>query len=353
MQIRSWLLAGLLIGAGWADAGTANIGSVQTEIDELSADAASFEPKDAIQRYHVYKAKMWLAYAQHEYAENSLTVAGKEALQQAQVIMQSLKAEQPLTLTMPILSVSQVMRRDLWQQIEWLKEQDALAQAPESVAHAEVMLVWAAAEYCEMGWRHANEHFRAAEQALHQAAEQSNLSTVNTGELNKFWPTLAELNGRGCRGVNSDYWPMLKKTAIDLPQVVHNVVHFASNSAVLSAASQTMLHPLADVLKQQPLLDVELLGYTDRRASEAYNFELAQRRINAVQQYLMMQGVNVQRIKSVAKGAQAFETDVDEKIAQAKSRRVVIQLSDDRELRIEPQWQDLQVESDAQKVKVK
>lgn len=350
MKLSSWLLAACIFTAGLTHAAT-DVGPVQTEINQISADLASIESNDGITRYQRYKAKLWLAYAQNEYAERSLSTAGQEALQQAQTINAALKSGQQLSLNTHILSVSQVMRRDLWQQIELFKQQGALDTAPEHLAHAEVMLVWAAAEYCEMGWRHANEHFRAAEQALQQVSEHSNIRLAEM-DRKHTWPTLAELNGQGCHGVNEAYWPMSKKTEIILPQVVHNVVHFASNSAVLSSASQQVLIRLAAALEQQPLVELSVLGYTDRRATEAFNLKLAQTRIDTVQQFLIQHGIPAQRIKSVAKGAQAFETDADEKMAQAKSRRVVIELSDDTQLQVQPQWQDLQVNSDAQKVKV-
>jgi hypothetical protein len=53
-----------------------------------------------------------------------------------------------------------------------LKGQGAIHVAPERLAQAEVTLVWAAVEYCELGWRHAREHFQAAERTIFQVQQQ-------------------------------------------------------------------------------------------------------------------------------------------------------------------------------------
>ena len=323
------------------------------QIDELAAVLEQQYQQSAGQaRYQAYKGKMWLSYAQNERSEGSLTSAGQQAWQQAKAITEGLQQHQALSFTTPILSVSQVMRRDLWQQIEYLKQHGAIDKAPESLAHAEVMLVWAAAEYCELGWRHANEHFHAAEQALYRAIELSEIKPVAiNGAMNQL-PSMAELNGQGCHGVNAEFWPMNKAVELNAAHKVQNVVHFASNSAELSLASQAVLDRLLSVLQKYPQIDVTLLGYTDSRASQTYNLKLAQRRIQSVQQYLSTHGIDLKSIQFEARGAQDLQSDSKPQIAHAKSRRVVLQLNDAGQIQIEPQWQDLQVESEQQKVKV-
>ena len=66
------------------------------------------------------------------------------------------------------------------------------------------------------------------------------------------------------------------------------------------------------------------------------------------------QGIAAQRIQSEAKGATDLQVDADFWLASAKSRRVVLQLSSSEQIQVilEPQWQDLQIELDQRKVKV-
>jgi len=350
MKLRTWLLAGLCMSQTAVYAVSA-ANDPQKDIDALKAELVQYESRDALGRYHAYKAKMWLSYALNEWSEGSLTPAGQEALQQAQQLASSLAEGKELSLTTPILSVSQVMRRDLWQQAEFLKQQGAIEQAPESLAQAEVMLVWAAAEYCELGWRHANEPFRAAEQSLYQTIEASKIQAVNMHWDADAAPSLAELNGKGCNGVNAKLWPLNQKNEQVQAEAVkvQNVVHFALDRTELSVASQSVLNQLIHVMKQYPQINVQLLGYTDSRASQAYNLKLAERRTQAVQQYLMTQGIDANRIRSAAKGAQELQTDANMQMAHAKSRRVVIEMNEVGQIKIEPQWLDLQIESEQKK----
>ncbi len=210
MKPLTGLLAVLFLGNSLVYAEPFSAADDQRQINTLSITLQQYTDVDALTRYHAYKAKMWLSYAVNQQSERSLTVAGQEALQQAQSIVSGLQSKQNLSLITPILSVSQVMRRDLWWQVEYLKQQGAIEKAPESLAHAEVMLVWAAAEYCELGWRHAQEPFHAVQQALYQVAESTGVQRTDISWQPEQLPSLQQLNGQGCHGVNTEFWPLAK-----------------------------------------------------------------------------------------------------------------------------------------------
>lgn len=351
------LITALFLGNSLVYAEPCSAADAQRQMNTLSNTLQQYTDADALTRYHAYKAKMWLSYAVNQQSERSLTVAVQEALQQAQSIVSGLQSRQNLSLTTPVLSVSQVMRRDLWWQVEYLKQHGAINKAPESLAHAEVMLVWAAAEYCELGWRHAQAPFNAVQQALYQVVESTGLQHTDITWNPEHLPSLQQLNGKGCQGVNSEFWPLAKVQANQQSNSlkIHNIVHFAQDSADLSPASQTVLQQWGILGNQYLQLPVTLKGYTDRHASPSYNIQLAQRRVQAVQDYLVLQGMDIANITTEAKGAVDFQTDREMKIAEAKSRRVVLQVADAPGIEIKylPQWQDLQIESKQQKVKVK
>lgn len=180
------------------------------ELQQLSENLQQYlNSQNAIEQYHAYKAQIWLSYAKNEFSENSLTVAGQEAFEQSRSLVKKLSstASENNQLTTSILSVSQVMRRDLWWQLEYFKQNGAINTEPQALAEAEVMLVWAAAEYCELGWRHAKEHFFAVEQRLYQIKQS--LPEIEPISLNmEDLPTFEALNGKGCQGVNSKFWPL-------------------------------------------------------------------------------------------------------------------------------------------------
>lgn len=312
--------------------------------------------EDALTQYHGHKAQMWMSYAKNEQSENSLTIAGREATEYSQALINGLTDVQQISLMTPIVSVSQVMRRDLWWQIEFFKQNGAIHAEPRALAEAEVMLVWAAAEYCELGWRHAKEHFFAVEQRLYQVNQALLGLKVKIPNLETELPSLEQLNGQGCRGVNVNYWPLQVKTHAtgNVPKQaeqeavinIENVVHFALDQADLSQEGQRVLDRITDLLKQYSDIQITLVGHTDMRASHAYNLKLSQRRINRVRDYLVGHGVEVDRIAEQAKGKQYVLDDENQNIAHAKSRRVVIVFHDieGKKVKVQPQWRDLQLE---------
>lgn len=80
-------------------------------------------------------------------------------------------------------------------------------------------------------------------------------------------------------------------------------VYFDFDEAEIRPQDQPVLDKLASTLQKAEsawLLTVE--GFADPRASESYNIRLGQSRADAVKQYLVDQGVNGERIKTVSYG---------------------------------------------------
>lgn len=83
--------------------------------------------------------------------------------------------------------------------------------------------------------------------------------------------------------------------------VILEKVYFATDSDVILDKSKTVLEAVAQVLLDHPeIVEVRVEGHTDVRASDEYNLELSQRRVNSVKTYLMDKGVVDKRL--VAKG---------------------------------------------------
>ena len=74
---------------------------------------------------------------------------------------------------------------------------------------------------------------------------------------------------------------------------------FATNKADLNAASKSSLSQFANVLKGNADCDVAIYGHTDNTGSDAINNPLSVKRAQAVQSYLLGQGVNAVQIRSV------------------------------------------------------
>lgn len=126
------------------------------------------DDQPATVRYYAHKANAWLAYAYHEASEHSPTAAGADAMNRAVTLLSALKNNHsaPLAIDGVLPATSGVGRPDLWADILAVKHSPAFARVtvlPKIVADSEVKLIWSQAENCERGWRHANEHFAAAD----------------------------------------------------------------------------------------------------------------------------------------------------------------------------------------------
>jgi len=337
----------------------------QTQKDQLAQRIQQLlQNPDPTAQYHAHKAQSWLDYANHQNSEGGLTEAYDNALQQAVQLTSQLEQGQQPSMTTAIPASSAVMRRDLWAMAELLKTHPAFAQVQSEVAKAEVKLVWAAAEYCELGWRHSREHFATAERGLYVARQQvSQQSGAPQWPAELSYPSLAELNGaeKGCNGVQGS-WPLpvpawntpvsaaiappqpeavIKAELIKLP----NNVHFALDQHDLTAESKAVLDQIVRVLRQYPDISVTLYGYTDRRSSVAYNLALSERRTSAVEQYLVSQAIDLRRIAREAKGKTQLLSDANAILGHALSRRVELVFANAaEEIITERQTVDLQLE---------
>ena len=82
-------------------------------------------------------------------------------------------------------------------------------------------------------------------------------------------------------------------------------IQFEFNSAQISPVSQQALLNLSTALKAAELSasKFEVEGHTDAKGSDAYNLKLSQQRAEAVQQFLVHQGVAINRLVASGKGS--------------------------------------------------
>ncbi|MBQ9469913.1 MAG: OmpA family protein [Bacteroidales bacterium] len=86
----------------------------------------------------------------------------------------------------------------------------------------------------------------------------------------------------------------------------------------LRPESQSALDMLVDILNDNPNITIELASHTDNRGSEEYNYDLSQRRAQAVVNYLIQKNIAPERLR--AKGyAQTQPKVVDEEMAACYS----------------------------------
>jgi len=68
-------------------------------------------------------------------------------------------------------------------------------------------------------------------------------------------------------------------------------IHFDFDKSTLKPGAQTILKRNIQILKDNPKAKVRIAGYTSASGTDAYNQKLSERRANAVQEYLINEGV--------------------------------------------------------------
>ena len=101
-------------------------------------------------------------------------------------------------------------------------------------------------------------------------------------------------------------------------------VLFEFNKSELKSGGQRNLLPLAEVLQERTDQLVIIEGHTDSIGSHAYNMSLSEKRAQAVEQYLVEQGVDVSRISTKGLGPDFPVADNASNEGRQLNRRVEV-----------------------------
>lgn len=115
-----------------------------------------------------------------------------------------------------------------------------------------------------------------------------------------------------------------KKTEEQIEEVqVEDRVFFDLNSSSLNADASKILDNQAAWLKSDANIKVVVEGHCDERGTREYNLALGEKRADAVKQYLLANGVDGSRVKTISYGKErpAFVGSGEE--IWAKNRRAV------------------------------
>jgi len=227
--------------------------------------------------YHLAKARTWLDLARSEYYENEGTGIVPAAIEQAAILLDALENKQAgITMDTPHqLPGSEMVRPDLWNKIDTLKQHDKFFCGQRPIAEAEVHLVWAGHEKLESGWSHADSYARSAEDLLDDSKNLINDCLTNKSATEKI-------------ELSSD-------------------VLFGFDDGAIEPSEFWRLNRLVDTIKAAKTLEgVVLVGHTDRLRSDGHserNQLLSEKRAKSIKQYLVAKGVAGETIHASGVGS--------------------------------------------------
>ena len=110
-------------------------------------------------------------------------------------------------------------------------------------------------------------------------------------------------------------------------QVIGDRVLFAVDQSTLSDPARATLAAQARWLLARPAVSVIIEGHADEQGTREYNLALGARRANAVQEYLISQGIAANRVRTVSFGKERPIEICSDEACYAKNRRAVTVLT--------------------------
>ena len=101
-------------------------------------------------------------------------------------------------------------------------------------------------------------------------------------------------------------------------------VYFDFDKTNLTSKSLQTLKSVVDALNDNSKLNIVLSGHADERGTREYNLALGQRRADTVSQYLILNGVESNRIITKSYGEERPIANGQDEASYAKNRRVQI-----------------------------
>lgn len=98
-------------------------------------------------------------------------------------------------------------------------------------------------------------------------------------------------------------------------------VYFDFDSSELKSDARELLQEKAAILEDNPALKVIIEGHCDERGTQEYNLALGERRARAAYEFLILLGIDAQRLQIVSYGEERPAAEGDNEAAWAKNRR--------------------------------
>jgi OmpA-OmpF porin, OOP family len=270
-----------------------------------------------LDNYSIALAQAWLDYGRETHVRKDRLASG-EALHEARVVIDVIERHGlAAKIDARVIPSSSRLREDLWRRAEGYKRDAEIDCGAWPVARMEIALIAAGRADRDMGWRVARPYVQRAERLSREAeAKLQACAQVKIVVKKDVVPDEKKMND----AVPSA--PKMEPASIapgDMPKMP-NRVHFSFESAEVSDISALVLEQVSYVLRGNPSLVIDVVGFANDLATSEENEKLALARAQAVQEYLIETGVGRERLAiRVDKSESGAETKTSER---TKGRRV-------------------------------
>jgi len=212
-------------------------------------------------------------------------------------------------------------------------DQDVLAHAPEQLQESEQALDRADSAFRSGADQDQIDHLAyVAEQraAVAEAVADERVALAEIEESGGERDALVlDARDRQIRVLETELAELqAQRTERGLVVTLSDDILFDVDQAELKPGGQQQLARVADFLRNHPDRGVVVEGHTDSTASDTYNLALSQRRANAVEDFLITQGVEPTRISARGYGEQLPVATNDTAAGRQQNRRVELVVLD-------------------------
>jgi len=215
-------------------------------------------------------------------------------------------------------------------------DQDVLAHAPEQLQESEQALDRADSAFRSGADQDQIDHLAYVAEQRAAVAEAVADERVALAEIEEFGgerdALVLDARDRQIRVLETELAELqAQRTERGLVVTLSDDILFDVDQAELKPGGQQQLARVADFLRNHPDRGVVVEGHTDSTASDTYNLALSQRRANAVEDFLITQGVEPTRISARGYGEQLPVATNDTAAGRQQNRRVELVVLDSGE----------------------
>ena len=113
------------------------------------------------------------------------------------------------------------------------------------------------------------------------------------------------------------------KLSTRFKKAVSPIIYFDFNAAYLNGAAMDILNEQIAWLQNNPMAMIVVEGHCDERGTREYNLALGEKRANAVKDYMMANGIDSGRIRTISYGKERPDVFGSTEDAWSKNRRSV------------------------------